>query len=78
MAREVINVTRCDKCHEEIPQGTAPYSGVRWDNQGVDTNLRPDGKDIKYGDYCATCYIEKLDFYLQKLKKLHNVDQAPE
>jgi len=78
MARSIIKKTACDKCHEEIPQNRPPLCGVMWDPQNVEIPIKSVAENAQHGDFCPKCMIGKLEHYVKKLRKLHNIKEGEE
>ncbi len=69
--REIIHITKCDKCHKEITTDERAYAGIRWSNQVVEIPIKPLPDDVTMGDLCALCYIECVTAHINKIRKLH-------
>ena len=79
MAKEQITVITCDGCTDEIKREDRVRHGIAWGPQGAEISLKSEGLPGPVGDYCEKCFIEKLEGYVAKLKKIYakeNTDDA--
>ena len=77
--KKTIEKVLCDSCKGEIKGNARNYHGISWDSgcqEAPVVHAPPETPEL--ADLCAFCYIKKLEGYVAKLKKTHQVKEEEE